>query len=148
MSARRKIERSRDVRLPGLKRGFVNSGYSKTVACLLRCNSSLRRASSLGAAATALEPFCNLNPASSQPIVPFSKATTGLGMPARTNDSVPRMLLVRPAQLTTTVMFSFNRSNTRYTRFSSRTGTPAGYVHAVEFSFGSGIKDEEFFALS
>ena len=54
----------------------------------------------LGAAAVAAS-----RPASSQPIVPLRSATTWFGTPARRRLSAPRMLRVRPAQLTTTSVF-------------------------------------------
>ncbi len=52
-----------------------------------------------------LAPWSSSKPASRQPMVPARSATTLLGMPALRRVCAPMMLRVRPAQLTTTVVF-------------------------------------------
>src|SRR4030095_257120 len=47
-------------------------------------------------------PWSSANPARVQPMVPFLSADTRFGIPAFTSDCAPMMLLVRPAQFTTT----------------------------------------------
>ena len=60
-------------------------------------------------------------------MVPFSSATTGLATPALINDWAPMIELVRPAQLTTTVVAADETAScTRYASSAPGQSSPPG----------------------
>jgi hypothetical protein len=67
---------------------------------------SIRWCGATRVGACAVAPCTSRCPDSDQPMVPLRRAATGLGTPALIRDWVPRMLRVRPAQLTTTRAFA------------------------------------------
>ena len=98
---------------------------SKRVETFCAAADACCRPLTVGAGAASSLPWSKVKSASSHPMVPFSNATTSLGIPARTSDSAPRMLRVRPAQFTTTVASCSSKSNTRCT------SSPPGHERPV-----------------